>query len=123
MEGIEHEGGQTEQIEMDRARGRPAAQEDEQPDEQIEQPDDSQIVLNRRGLVGGDGDQRGLEFPPFTRQAVARLRPYPQAPQSLGDLCGAAHRSTVQGDQRVSWPDPRTCAPRVRSHEPGTYTG
>src|SRR6267378_721154 len=62
MERPENEGNQAKNVKMHGARSVPAADENEQTDEQIEQAYDSQVVLGSQGLLGGRREEWRLEF-------------------------------------------------------------
>src|SRR6267378_1492712 len=73
MERPENEGNQAKNVKMHGARSVPAANEDEQADEKIEQPHDSQVVLGRKRLFGRGGEKRGFEFLTTTGKFVMYL--------------------------------------------------
>ena len=81
LEGVENERDQAEDIEVNRARGVPSADENEQPDEQVKEPNHAEIVFNGDGFVGRSGDQPGLKLYSAAGEFVAQLGPKPGAKQ------------------------------------------
>src|SRR5712692_11727443 len=86
MEGPENERDQAEHVKMHGARSVPAADENEQTDKQIEQANDSQVILSRKRLLGRRGEQRRFELLATTRKLVVHLRPEPGTVQPSRDL-------------------------------------
>src|SRR5260370_34846637 len=103
MEGPENEGNQAKDVKRHGARSVPGANEDEQADEKIEQPHDSQVVLSRKRLFGRGGEKRGFEFLTTTGKFVMYLGPKPGAGPPCADLCSPGDRGAIDQQQNVTW--------------------
>src|SRR5260370_28498615 len=106
MERPENEGDQEKNVKVHRARGIPAADENEQANEQIEQAYDSQVILGREGLFGRGGEDWRFEFLTTAGKFVAHLGPEPSSVQPPGDLCGSCDRGAVDCLQDVARANP-----------------
>ena len=70
---------------MQRARGAPSAQENENADEKIHDAYEAQIILERRSFRAGAATRRRDELGAVTHQVVIQLGPNtPGFAQSLG---------------------------------------
>src|SRR5713226_9219427 len=87
VEGIQYERDETENIKVNRARGVPAANENEQPDKKIQEPNDAEIIFDRSRLFRRRCDQRRFKFFAVARQFVTNLIPKPRSPQLARYLC------------------------------------
>src|SRR5712675_1657266 len=80
LEGIEDEGNQAEDVEMNGTRGIPAAHENEKTDEEVQKTDESAIVFNGIGFFRGSGDDGSFKLAAIAGQFVAHLGPEPGVP-------------------------------------------
>src|SRR5712675_616164 len=85
LEGIEDEGNQAEDVEMNGTRGIPAAHENEKSDEKIQEADEAAIVFDGIGLFRGSGDDGSFKLAAVTSQFVAHLGPKTGVPEAAGD--------------------------------------
>ena len=88
VEGKQNERDQAKDVEMNRAGRVPAPHKDEQPDEQIEESDEPEIVFNGGGSLARGRNDRRFKLHVVPRHAIAQFRPQPGVPQTLGDLHG-----------------------------------
>src|ERR1700682_1640376 len=119
MERIQDEGKKTEDVKMDRARRVPAAHENKEPDEQVQQTNEAAISLNGHGLLHRSGDKKRFKLASVPNQLVTDLIPQPDPPQTLGDLNLRAYGSAVNGNQQVAGTDARARGGGARSQLPG----
>src|SRR5437867_6591477 len=102
MERPENERDQAKNVKVHGARSIPAADENEQANEQVQQADDSQVVFGREGFFGRRGEERGLEFLSTTGKLVAHLGPEPRTVQTPSDFRGSGNRGTIDRQQDVA---------------------
>ncbi len=119
MEGPENEGNQAKDVKMHGARSVPAANEDEQADEKIEQPHDSQVVLSRKRLFGRGGEKRGFEFLTTTGKFVMYLGPKPGAVQASSDLGSPGDGGAIDHQQDIAWAYASASRGRIRRNPAG----
>src|SRR5262249_4499993 len=103
VERIQDERDQTEYVEMNRARGVPAANENEQPDKQIQQADDPQIVFYVGGLGIRRRDYRGFKLLGIAGQTIVNLGPDAGAPQARGNLRRSREPEVVDRNQYIAF--------------------
>src|SRR5882672_7606224 len=80
LEGIEDEGNQAEDVEMNGTRGIPAADENEKYEEKIQKADEAAIVFDGIWLFRGSGDDGSFKLAAVASQFVAHLCPEPGVP-------------------------------------------
>ena len=82
---------------MDRAGRVPAADEDEQADEQIEKRGDAQIIFDGRRVFLRRGDQRSFEGAAVATQFVADFGPGADVEEDASDVRGAMNGHAADG--------------------------
>ena len=100
------EGNQTKDVKVHGPRGVPPADENEQPDEQIEQTHDPLVILDREWLFLRRRNKRRLEFLTTARELVTHLSPEPRTIQALSNLGGSRNRCATEGQQEVACANP-----------------
>ena len=86
---------------MNGARRVPAAHKNEQADEQVKQPEDAQIVFNRRRVFLRGGDHRRFEGAAVAEQLVADFRPGTYVEEHAGDVGSAMDRNAANGFDNI----------------------
>ena len=104
---------------MDRARGVPAADEDKQSDEQVQQGGDAQIIFDGRGVFLRCGDQRSFEGAAVAAQFVADFSPGADVEQDAGDVRGAMNGHAADGCDDIALFDAGFGAGRIGDNVPG----
>ena len=104
---------------MNGARSVPPANEDEQPDEEIEQRGDAQIILDGgRVLLGGGNDGR-FEGAVIAAEAVLDFGPGNDAEQDASNIGGATNGYATNGLDNVALFDAGFGCGRVWDDVPG----
>ena len=107
MKAVKDERDEAEQVEMDGAGCIPAANEDEEADEKVEQGGDSKVVFERGGILLRCGDERNFKRLTVAQNAVAQLHPRASAVEHLGDVSGAVNRDPAHGLDGIALLDAR----------------
>ena len=123
VEAVKDERGQAEEIEMHGARSVPAARENEQANENIDQAGDAEIVLEGGGIFGVGGDELGVEGGAVALDAVGELGPFAGAEEHLSDLGGTANIGAANGFDVVAGLDASLFGGRAGSNVPGLDAG
>src|SRR5882724_3136883 len=80
LEGIEDEGNQAEDVEMNGTRGIPAAHENEKSDEEVQKTDEAAVIFDGIGFFRRGGDDGSFKLAAVAGQFVAHLGPEPGVP-------------------------------------------
>ena len=104
---------------MHGARGVPAADENEQADEQIEQAHDAQVILGCQRLFCRRREQRGFEFLAAARKFVAHLGPQPRTVETPRHFRRSTDRSTIDREKNVARANSSAGGRRIRSNPAG----
>ena len=99
---------------MHGARGIPAANEYEKPDEQKQQSYDAQIVFRCQRLFGWRGDERSLKLFSVARKLVTHLGPEPGAIQAPRNFGGPGNTGSVDAEQNIVGVNSRAGGGRIR---------
>src|SRR6266850_4149576 len=86
LEGVEDEGNQAENVEMNGTRGVPPAHENEESDEKVQKADEAAVSFDGIGLFRRGGDDGSFKLAAIARQFVAHLGPKAGVPEAAGDL-------------------------------------
>ena len=119
MKTIQDERDQAKNVEMNGARRVPAAHENEQADEEVKQPEDAQIVFNRRRIFLRRGDHRRLKGAAVAEQLVADFGPGADVKEYAGDVGRAMDRNTANGLDNIPLADAGFRARRIGDDVPG----
>ena len=121
MKAVQNERHQAEDVEMNRPRSVPSARENEKPDEEIQQRGDSQVILNRGGVVLRCGYERDFKRLAVATDFVVNFRPRARAEQQLGDVGGATDFGSVDRFNEIALLDSSAVRRSAGSHVPGRY--
>src|SRR6266403_2072062 len=102
LEGVEDEGNQAENVEMNGTRRVPAAHENEKSDEEVQKADEAAVIFDGIGFFRWSGDDGSFKLAAIARQFVADLSPKPGVPEAAGDLHLRVNGNVVNGDQEVA---------------------
>ncbi len=119
MERPENEGDQAKNVKVHGARGVPAADKNEQADEQIKQAYDAKVILGCERLFRGRCEQWRFEFLTTTGKFVAHLGPEPSTVQPPGDLRGSFDRSAIDRQEDVAGANPGASCGRIERNPTG----
>ena len=119
MEAVENERNQAENVEMHRPRRIPAARKNEQPDEQIQDGRNAQVVFDAERFVLRGRDQRDLEGLVAAPNLILHLRPDAGMVENLGDVDGTANGGRADGLNEIALLNSRSFTGRTRGHIPG----
>src|SRR4029077_9389177 len=100
----------------------PAADENEHPDEEIEQPNDPQIVFGCERLFAGGRKEPCFAFLTTARQLIAHLGPEPGTVQPPGNFRGSGDRGAIDSKQEVARTNPRSSRGRIGRYSAGLNT-
>src|SRR5271163_1010641 len=118
MKAVKNERHQAENVEMNRARGVPAARENKKTDKEIQQRRDSEVIFNRGGVLLRRGDERYFERLAVAANSVAYLRPRAGAPEQFGYVGGAMDLGSMEGFDVVALFDAGAVSRSAGSHMP-----
>ena len=123
LERVQNKRHQAENIKMHRPGRIPAARKNEQPNEEVKQANNAQVIFDTDGFVWRSGDQAGLKLFAVAFQFVAELRPLPRAIEPPRHMRRFRHRHIINGQQHVAGTDACRGCGGVRCYFPGFYTG
>src|SRR4051794_17604903 len=118
MKRAENERNQTKNIKVNGARRVPTANEDKQPNEQIQHADGAKRIFGAGRLFGRRSDERSLKALAAAKQFVAHLGPKTGAPQTFRHLDLGGDRGAVDGYQYVARAYAYSVRRGVRGHLP-----
>jgi len=98
---------------MHGARGVPPTDENKYPDEQIEQPYNTKIVLCCERFVGRGGYNWSLKLFATAGELVADKRPETGAVQTTGDVSGARRGCTIESEEDIAGPNAGPASGRI----------
>jgi len=119
VEAVEDERHQAENVKVNGARRIPAANEDKDSDEEIDQPDDAKVIFRGERFGGRGNDHRRLKRFAAALHLVAQLAPESGPPNPLGDLYRARDLLSPDFEQPVALPDARLPGGSARRYLPG----
>src|SRR5580704_10996407 len=102
MKAVKDERHQTKNVKVNSARSVPAANENEQPNEDIEKRGDPQIIFDRRGRVLRRSHQRRLKSGLAAMHLVAHFSPGTRVKQDSRNICRAMNRNISHGQHDVA---------------------
>src|ERR1700733_11091082 len=119
MKTIQDERDQAKNVEMNGARRVPAAHENEQADKEVKEPEDAQIVFNRRRIFLRGSDHRRFKGAAVAEQLVADFRPGTDVEEHAGDVGRAMDRNPANGFDNIPLADAGFGGRRITDDVPG----
>src|ERR1700751_6117682 len=122
MEGVENEGNQAENVEMNGARRVPPSYENKYTDKKIDQANDAQIIFRGDRLFGGCDHYRRFKRVAFSRNFIAQLAPEACTPHSLGHVERSGNPLSPDFEQQVALPNARASRRSIGANLPSLHS-
>src|SRR6266567_2582481 len=118
VERPKNERSQAENIKVHGAGSVPAANKNEQADEEIQQTHDAKVILSGKRFFCGSRHQRRFKLFSVSQEFVVNRRPKPRAVQAPGDFCCTRDGGSVELQEDVPGVDGGMAGRRIGGNVP-----